>query len=842
MNIFTKKLAESDDSSLPIDPIELYQTCNYKEEYAYLRSIQDEVLKTWHSERNQRDVICKMNTGSGKTLTGLLMLYSKLVELKEPALFVCPDRQLVEQTVQLAALYGIPVCQFENPSQFPGEFLNSKKILVCTFHKLFNGRSIFNRDKIKVGSIILDDAHKCVDIARENSTLRVPRNHEIAKRMFSLFEKALEFQAPGSFHRLEGCDPYMQMRVPYWSWIDNNKNIIEILNSYVNGVIADDKKTPDTDGIYFKWNFMADNLLAYDCFIGGDNIEITPIHVPYHEVPSFHEATHRYILSATFEDDYDLIRDLGISHASILKPIVPKDRKDVGKRLILASSRFDPKITEDKLREFIAEYSKESINTVILVPSEYKSKKWVDIGATYVNKDNIKEALKILKAGTGNFMVFDNRYDGIDLPGDLCRVLVLDGLPLYSSLLEQYTEVRMETLRAGKKAQIIEQGLGRGVRSGADHCVVYLMGSDLMAFLGYEKNMQYFTPVTRAQLALGLKLLDGESTTDSLKTLKETASLCLTKNEDWVKFHSGALSKILPDTLDERKIHRLELSEIERSALAEYKQRNYELAGDIITKNISGKEENSPKERAWYYQFAAQMMYLGNRATSNDLQGKACAMTTHMFHPPQGHIYKKILRKGVQASIVKNRLGAFDRPQDVTLYINDIQKELQYTPEIKSKNFEKKIDELGRFLGFKVQMPDETGNGPDNLWCMTDGHYLLLEAKSRAVHTEITRDNIEQLLHSETWFNNIYGADSQYTLITVQSTPKKGKHVNTNDKMKVLDRERLELLNSNLSQFAESLKSTHPKAHTEEDLAKLLEAYKFTPSLFRNTYLTTIKQ
>ncbi|MCG8321578.1 MAG: DEAD/DEAH box helicase family protein [Cytophagales bacterium] len=72
MNIFEKKLQESAEPELPIDPIELYQTCAYKDGYGYLRGIQEEVLKNWHQSRSQRDIICKMNTGSGKTLTGLL--------------------------------------------------------------------------------------------------------------------------------------------------------------------------------------------------------------------------------------------------------------------------------------------------------------------------------------------------------------------------------------------------------------------------------------------------------------------------------------------------------------------------------------------------------------------------------------------------------------------------------------------------------------------------------------------------------------------------------------------------------------------------------------------------
>src|SRR5690554_2852966 len=119
MNIFKNKLKASAKRKLPIEPIQLYQTCQYKEEYGYLRGIQEEVLNEWHNRREERDIICKMSTGSGKTLTGLLMLYSKLIEIQQPVIYVCPDNQLVKQTLDLAALYGIPVCQFEDPSVIP---------------------------------------------------------------------------------------------------------------------------------------------------------------------------------------------------------------------------------------------------------------------------------------------------------------------------------------------------------------------------------------------------------------------------------------------------------------------------------------------------------------------------------------------------------------------------------------------------------------------------------------------------------------------------------------------------------------------------------------------------
>ena len=47
-----------------------------------------------------------MNTASGKTLVGLLMLQSLLNEQIGPALYLCPTKQLVEQVKDTAREVG----------------------------------------------------------------------------------------------------------------------------------------------------------------------------------------------------------------------------------------------------------------------------------------------------------------------------------------------------------------------------------------------------------------------------------------------------------------------------------------------------------------------------------------------------------------------------------------------------------------------------------------------------------------------------------------------------------------------------------------------------------------
>lgn len=56
-------------------------------------------------------------------------------------------------------------------------------------------------------------------------------------------------------------------------------------------------------------------------------------------------------------------------------------------------------------------------------------------------KDNIDGIVKALKSGEHvGKIIFVNRYDGIDLPGDACRMLVIDGLPPLNSIKDRYIQ------------------------------------------------------------------------------------------------------------------------------------------------------------------------------------------------------------------------------------------------------------------------------------------------------------------------------------------------------------------------------------------------------------------
>ena len=835
MNIFKKKLESKSKPAQPIDPIDLYQSLYKKDGYAYLRGIQEEVLEAWHLRRDEKEVLCKMNTGSGKTLVSLMMLYSKIIEGVGNAVYVCPDKYLLDQAKKQAQLYGIPICEITEDNQFPADFVNCKAILLCNFHKLFNAKSIFNRDSVEIGAIVIDDAHTCLDISRRNTTIEIDNTHDIFDRLIALFTAELKRQAPGTYRRLLDGDPYAKiLKVPYWTWFDRKEEVLDILNEFSH-----------EDELKFKWQMICDSLDTFDCFIGPRGLQISPMIVPYESVKSFSEAKFKYILSATFEDQADLIKDFGISEQNVLNAIIPRNRKDVGQRLILAPKRFDPSIEDSHIRQLATEIANEGNNVVVLVPSNEKAKIWYKYGATNLNEDdNISNNIEKLKTSNGGLYVLVNRYDGIDLHGDMCRLLVMDGYPRFSSYNDLYKEMRVDSIQASLKSQIIDQGLGRAVRSGSDYCAVILMGNDLIQFLGNKFNYGYFSPVTRAQIETGLTILDEEEDkSDASETIKNAIYFCLNQDESWREFHNTILDDVKDDELSDVKKRDLKIAQKEKEALNEFKLKRYNRAMDIIgTQIINDKDLSlSLKHQAWFYEYAAKLVHQLDPVTSNDLQIKA-TMAPHMLTPRNGENYSKLNKNEGQASMILSYIKEFNKSQDLKIHIQSIMDDLTFSQDIKAPKFEKALKETGKLLGFDAQQPEnEFGNGPDVLWIMSDNYYLILEAKSMAIHKEITRENMGQLLQSGEWFKKHYGKHTPHTLVTLQAPDVKGWNVNPSENTRVIDEATLSALKQKLEQFYDAIVTRGINAISKEEVGRLISAYNLTSENFRATFLKVIK-
>lgn len=94
---------------------------------------------------------------------------------------------------------------------------------------------------------------------------------------------------------------------------------------------------------------------------------------------------------------------------------------------------------------------------------------------------------------------------------------------------------------------------------------------------------------------------------------------------------------------------------------------------------------------------------------------------------------------------------------DLIIWVNGLLDDLNWGEE-GTKRFEAAMHDLGKFLGFGSQRPEDTvGRGPDNLWALGELRYLVIECKSGAVTTDrISKSDTNQLNGSIVWFGESY--------------------------------------------------------------------------------------
>lgn len=832
-----EKMLEEEVQEKPTNPLEIFQRLNRADKYYYLRGPQQHVLEAWHEQRTQKDTIIKMNTGSGKTLVGLIMLQSCLNDGLGPAIYLCLDNQLVEQVIKVANECGIQNVASVSRG-LPAEFLNSEAILITTFAKLVNGKSKFGvkgtyKDEIQIGSLLVDDAHSCLNRARESFTISLERTKfpNPYDRLFKLFKPALHEQAPGKLKDLEDKIPYTLMSVPYWNWLESIEDVTKILS-----------ECRDEEWLEFQWNLLQDSLANCSFFISNDKIEITPQCIPIEYIPSFHNAKRRFFTSATLVDDSHLIKDFGASCEAVSAPLKPTISGDMGERMIIIPSLVDRYLDRNNIIQLVLKKKDEGYNVVVLTPSDKMAKRWEGCDVEIARRDTIVPILKNLESTAGNCVVVANRYDGIDLPDSSCRILIMDGKPLGESLFEKFTNKSRpgsRLLRAAL-AQKIEQGLGRGVRSGSDYCVVILIDDLLINFLALHDNQNLLSPQTKVQIEMGMefgkKLLEEEENAgDAVLGLMDQ---CLTRESSWIKYHRTKIQSAEDHSVE---LLPIKLANAEKEAFKHAQARQYREASNIIQKILYDEMVlNIDKEdQGWYLQLAASYLYRSDQVNAMQTQLKAHSMNTFLARPPEGVEYKIIQdKRGQQPNNILEWVNQHTEPNALVVDTDLILNKLDFG--VPFNTFEEAFANLATIIGFKSQRPEkEYGRGPDVLWRLSDGVYLIIAAKNEATTNkkEISKKYADQLSGSSKWFDEEY-VGQKGIFVIIHPYNKLAYDAYCMEDTVVLDKDRLQKFTSNIRDFIIALSSKSPDSWNVEEITKLVTQYSLDSKSIVDKYLT----
>lgn len=820
------------------DPIDIFNYLDKKDGYGYLRTNQADFLKEWHLRRNERDIVGIMHTGAGKTLVGLLMLQSKLIEEEKPVIYLCPTRQLVEQTVQQARNYGINVCEIDQSNRLPIEFQNAEKILVTTFSRLFNGRSIFGvkdfsntSNVVDLGSILIDDAHASVDYARNSSTISIPRDSSAYNSLLDLFATELKRQSYGKYNAiLSNSERSVSVQVPYWSWLDNIDVVKEILGDFC-------KEEQNTD---FEYRMIVNILDFSRCYISGEKIEITPKYNPMEQIPSFFKAAHRYILSATINEK-DLREELGIEPEAIETPIITKSyTADIGERMILSPTTYHKDLTDGTIRKWIFEQCKSNdLGLVVITPSNHSpaTREWGELGATILNNSNFESELSDIREGLKKQIVLVNRYEGVDFPGNQSNILILDGLPEYYTNKDKAVSITSEDDNWRMKiVQKIEQGMGRTVRSNSDYSVVLLLGDSLINFVSLKSNLKYFSLATQSQLNISKELVAHnrfETFEQAAEEVLKSINYCLERNNHWVQFAKMRLNEV-----DVKVMLNKDISKIENEYNAYKKYMMKDFRGAIEKLDILENSEGSD-EKGRIFQEKAEIKYFAGEVTNaQNLQKLAYEHWDYAFTPQILGYRKKVKNLDIIANSMDFITG-FDDKNSLKNALDNIIKNLMYDNNSSSELFEEAVENLGKLLGLHSIRPEKIKNdgGPDNLWLSRDFRFVI-ECKNREIN-KIDKDDIKQLGHSGQWFVNNYGESNRYKLLLFHQSSDKENNVQTSENMFVIPKDKLFKLKDSIEQLKQLLYSEFENL-TKEKLQDYLVRTKLNLGQFEQEFFVKL--
>lgn len=827
------------------NPIDIYNSLDRASVTGPLRPAQANVLQKWFDElRDRKDLIIKLHTGAGKTLVGLLIAMSYLNSNEGPAIYVCPNIYLAQQVCSDAQKFGVPFCVVNRNNEIPDEFLQGKSLLVTHVQKVFNGLSIFgtgNRST-QVGCIILDDSHACIDSMLGSCTIQILRETDAYSKLLNLFQGDLEEQGKGTLQDLLNNRTGSLMPIPYWAWQSKTDEVTRIIAS-----------NTDDNHVKFAWPIIKDQLEDCKAFISNNKIEISPLCMPIQEYGIFNNAKHRILMSATTQEDTFFIKGLGLSTEAVSSPLTDERYLWSGEKMILIPDAICENVNGDELIDTIIS-SPHEYGIAILTPSFDKARRYVSLGAKLVNDPEASGSMyQTLRDHLGHYqnqtIVFANRYDGIDLPDDSCRILIIDSVPYYDSLSDRYEELcrsESEIIRI-KTVQKIEQGLGRSVRGEKDYSVILIFGSDLIKYIRTITNRTLFSAQTQKQIEIGFDIVEmakeegtPKDPSSEVKLLLSTITQCLSRDEGWKMYYSSMMDEIGQIKTDKSALYTV--LQKERAVYNEVLLRNYDAAAKLLQEIVDVSTEIT--EKGWYLQEKAKLLYQISHQEANTVQVSAFKKNNQLLKPQSGIVYNKIkypLDYSRNMRIIQE-LSKHSTYDELSIYLEDLLQKMSFG--VVAEKAEDAFYKIGQMLGFESQRPDkEIRKGPDVLWCVSDNKYVLIECKTEVVQDRqsISKSEAGQMEEHCAWFETEYGA-ADITPVMVIPTSRLAHDAYFSHNVGILLRENLQRFKNQVRDFFKEFKQYSLHSINPDLVNQKLIAHNLYDDSFFESFLVPPKK
>jgi len=731
----------------PIDPIEIFQKNKSKITDPGINDLwlgQGDALREWHVARNHDDVAIVLNTGAGKTLIGLLVAQSLVNETKGKVVFACASIQLIEQTREKAEGYGLKVTTYHSKKFSNDLFHKGEAVCLTTYQALFNSKSIFTREELS--AVIFDDAHTAEGMIKDHFSLNINRKY-LGGLYTSLVEQFRPYYKAvgrsGSFEEiLTGENNKVELLPPF----EILKNVAEIQRLLIKANIPNDINTT------FAWEYLKDHLDLCAYLISSSTIQIIPPIIPVSNLAYFQKGIRRVYLSATMLGSDSFIRTFGQELDYIVEPATPAGQCE---RLIIFPEQVYG-VDDDRI---VAKGFIHDRKSLVITPNYHLAEQWQDIGHLPTRMSLVKD-LDDFKNSTGTEkLILAARYDGIDLPGDTCRHLVMDGLPTGTGLLDKYMweSLRLSNILRSTLACRIVQSLGRISRGMNDHGVVLVVGREYVKWLLTPRNQAYLPPFVQKQIKLGLQISESFDSSDEILA---AADACLNRQSDWIDAYEHFMDDCDTEDIDKGDEILRELAISENRFIKKYWDRDFAGAIKIFEKIIAQAFSYSTGLGSWYSLWLGYCLELsGDKEAALTYYKRSNGVTKSIPRFVDDGVNLTTNSISAQASNIANE---FFINKSATVSIpKNMHKNLEFLNGLGTVNqTEEAIRSLGQYLGLDSSRPDnEHGTGPDVLW-LCERVALVLEAKTGKV-VEYKKEDVGQLTDHMQWVEDNYKGNAQ---------------------------------------------------------------------------------
>lgn len=721
----------ADDATPPDTPEALFRDLRPPDRQVrdlYLR--QGDVLRAYSDlDTSVGDVALELPTGAGKTLVGLLIAEWRRRALSQRVAYLCPTVQLARQAAGKAESYGLDVVTLVRAQAQWDEtdwrrFVRGRAIAVSTYHAVFNSNPRLDSAQ----TLVLDDAHAGEGPVSDLWSVQASRGTPLYEAVLSLVEDSL----PDSISErladddLEGRRRRIVDLISPLTMLDRGPQLIEAANAHADGHNA------------YALEILGDNVTSCLLYVSWQELLLRPLIAPTASHSPFADAEQRVYMSATLGASGELERAFGVG--SIVRPGLPTrdDERGFGRRLFLMPGASESRAAADRT---ISEAIVKAGRAVLLAQSQAELDDLVEAavpeGVPTVSADAIERDPAVFTATDPSVLLLANRYDGIDLPDQACRLIVMSGLPRAAHLQERFLTERLGATRviAERIRTRLMQGAGRCTRNPQDFAAVILRGSDLLDFVSRDEELASFRPELQAEIEFGLDNSEQEDP-DYLGSLEAL----LGQDEDWQE----ADDYLRRQAAERERSEPPEAAPLSESAALEIQAwealwrgdtgRAIELAQRVVDA-LSGGNELRPYRVLWLYLGASWARALGEAGDqeqlelAEQLQADAEATSDRLPWAPR-HPRRPVEATAAVPSERHARAGA----QLARIGVRGVRFERalgRLADRLGSNDaaqFERGLKDLGHLLGFDAIRPEGEA-GPDGAW-RSGGLWLVWEAKT----------------------------------------------------------------------------------------------------------------